>query len=106
RRWSSPSVFPLERAAGDPLELSDVGAEALGESPAKLGRQLRLLRLAGARVVNDSLDPPAQRLGQAVEAAVEPAQPGRAAGTFHELEPAGPLARARLPLALELLRAE
>ena len=64
-------------AARESLELGDVVGEQLAQPLAQRGGQLGLRRRALARVVDDPLDHPAQRLGQAVEVAIERAQPGR-----------------------------
>src|SRR5680860_1562038 len=65
------------------------------------GRRRRLLR-----VVDDLLDDPAQRLRQAVEVAVEGAQPRQLDRLLHELVFVALLGARLLPLTVELLRAE
>ena len=71
-RWSSqPKLRPAIRSRP-----RDVVVEQARELLAERRRDLGLGRRAGVRVVDDPLDQPAQRLGQAVEVAIQGPQPG------------------------------
>src|SRR5688500_15123995 len=97
---------PAELAAGDPLELGDVLAEQLQQTPAQRRVELGLRRRSLARVVDEPLDHPAKRFREPVEVAVERPQAGQAHSAVHEPESPVLLAAAGLPFALELLGPE
>ena len=94
---------PAEPPPGQLLEPGHVLTEHLHEVRLDRPRQLRLWRLAGIRIVDESLRQPPQGLRQTVEVAVDRPQAGQADGPVHDPEAAPALRDPGLPFALELL---
>src|SRR5689334_3665838 len=104
---SSTVVVPAgELAAGEALQLGDVVAEVAADRLEEVVGELWLGRGGLLGVVDDLLDDPAHRLGEAVEVAIEGAEAGQLDQLLHQLVFAALLGARALPLAVELLGAE
>src|SRR6185436_949822 len=86
---SVPSLFVIvpagEFPAGKLLQRGDVFAEAAAHSLEEIVGKLRLRRRRLLGVVDDPLDDPTHRLGQAVEVAVEGTEAGELDQPLHQL---------------------